>query len=141
MKVFIADDSLLVCVRLMSVLSKLNGLELVGYTRDAASTIESVSRLRPDIVILDIQMLGGSGIDVLQIVKRNQPGIIAIMLTNLSHPQYRKKCMDAGADFFFDKSTQFFEMAELFEQLAQRAQSLTSIGNAGALPNQAAQQL
>lgn len=138
MKVLIADDSLLVCVRLMLVLSKLDGLELAGYTRDAASAIESVSRLKPDIVILDIQMIGGSGIDVLRIVKRNQPGIIAIMLTNLSHQQYRKKCMDAGADFFFDKSTEFFEMAELFEHLAQRTHSLTSIGTVGGAANQAA---
>src|SRR6267378_2018898 len=111
-KVLIADDSLLVCVRLMSVLSKLDGLELAGYTRDAASAIESVSRLKPDIV--------------------------AIMLTNLSHQQYRKKCMDAGADFFFDKSTEFFEMAELFEHLAQRTHSLTSIGTVGGAANQAA---
>ena len=35
------------------------------------------------------------------------------MLTNYPYPQYKKKCMDAGADFFFDKSREFEKVIEV----------------------------
>jgi len=40
-----------------------------------------------------------------------------VMLTNYPYPQYRKKCMDAGADYFFDKSNEFHKVAELLQRL------------------------
>jgi hypothetical protein len=42
---------------------------------------------------------------------------MVIMLTNYPYPQYRKKCLGLGADYFFDKSTEFEKVTELFKQL------------------------
>jgi DNA-binding NarL/FixJ family response regulator len=44
---------------------------------------------------------------------------MVIMLTNYPYPQYRKKCADAGADFFFDKSTEFDKIAEVFKKFTR----------------------
>jgi hypothetical protein len=41
------------------------------------------------------------------------------MLTNYPYPQYRKKCKDAGADFFFDKSTEFDKITEVLKKLTR----------------------
>ena len=41
------------------------------------------------------------------------------MLTNYPYPQYRKKCIEAGAECFFDKSTEFHGVTEVLEQLVQ----------------------
>jgi DNA-binding NarL/FixJ family response regulator len=41
------------------------------------------------------------------------------MFTNYPYPQYRKKYMDAGADFFFDKSTEFDKITEILKKLTQ----------------------
>jgi DNA-binding response OmpR family regulator len=68
-------------------------------------------------VILDIRMPGGSGMDVLQAIKREKQAPMVIMLTNYPYPQYRKKCLGLGADYFFDKSTEFEKVTELFKQL------------------------
>jgi DNA-binding response OmpR family regulator len=49
----------------------------------------------------------GSGADVLLDIKKLNPTPMVIMLTNYPHPENRKKCMERGADYFFDKSTEF----------------------------------
>jgi len=60
---------------------------------------------------------GGSGIDVLQDIKQGHAAPIVMILTNFPYPQYRKKCADAGADFFFDKSTEFDKVPEVLKKL------------------------
>ena len=69
------------------------------------------------MVILDIRMPGGSGIDVLKRVKQGEVTPMVIILTNYPYPGYRQKCLQAGADFFLDKSTEFDQIPKLFEQL------------------------
>lgn len=107
MKIFIADDSAIVRERLIEIISELKGIDIIGQAGDVAEALESIRNLRPDAVILDIQMPNGSGIDVLENIKKEVPAPLVIILTNYPYPQYQKKCMDAGADFFFDKSTEF----------------------------------
>jgi len=68
-------------------------------------------------VILDIRMPGGSGIDVLEDIKKINAAPIVIILTNYPYPQYRKKCMAAGADYFFDKSSEFEKVTEVLKKL------------------------
>jgi DNA-binding NarL/FixJ family response regulator len=62
-------------------------------------------------------MPSGSGISVLEEVKRRGKSPVVIMLTNYPYPQYRKKCMDAGADYFFDKSNEFHKVTEVLARM------------------------
>ena len=119
MKVFIADDSPIVYERLINMLSKLKGIEIIGKAQDVDEATNSIQRLKPDAVILDIQMPGGSGIDILKHIKKEQPATVVIILTNYPYPQYRQRCMDEGADFFFDKSTELDKITRVFKQLVQ----------------------
>jgi DNA-binding NarL/FixJ family response regulator len=70
-------------------------------------------------VILDIRMPGGSGIDVLENIKKTNAAPVVIVLTNYPYPQYRKKCMALGAEYFFDKTTEFEKVTEVIENLTQ----------------------
>jgi DNA-binding NarL/FixJ family response regulator len=115
-KVFIADDSLVVREHLVTMLDELPRIVIVGQAENVAEAINGILELRPDIVILDIRMPGGSGIDVLQTIKQDQPAPVVIVLTNYPYPAYRQKCLQAGADFFLDKSTEFDQIPGLFEQ-------------------------
>jgi DNA-binding NarL/FixJ family response regulator len=118
-QVFIADDSLIVRERLVVMLDELAGIEIVGQAENVAEAISAIRKLQPDVVILDIRMPGGSGIDVLQNIKQDKAAPMVIILTNYPYPGYRQKCMNAGADFFLDKSTEFDQIPELFERLNQ----------------------
>jgi DNA-binding NarL/FixJ family response regulator len=107
MKVLIADDSLVVRDRLVTLLTEVHGLEVVGQAKDAMEARNLAEELRPDVAILDIRMPKGSGADVVRDLKKLNPTPKVIILTNYPHPENRKKCIERGADYFFDKSTEF----------------------------------
>lgn len=106
-KILIADDSAIVRERLRHLLVDLGGVEVVGQAGDADEARNLAVKLRPDVAILDLRMPSGSGADVLSDLKKLDPAPRVIMLTNYPHPENRKKCIDQGADYFFDKSTEF----------------------------------
>lgn len=117
MKVFIVEDSPLLRERLIAMLSELPEVEIVGQAQGALQAINSISTLTPDVVILDIRMQGGSGIDVLRQIRKEKSGTTVIILTNYPYPQYRDMCMKAGADFFFDKSAEFEKIPGVLREL------------------------
>jgi DNA-binding NarL/FixJ family response regulator len=120
MRVIIADDSEIMREHLADALSNLANLEIVGSASSGSQAFESIRRLNPDVVVLDIRMPGGSGIDVLEQIKRDTTCPVVIMFTNYPFPQYRKKCEQAGADFFFEKSSESQRLIETIEALADR---------------------
>lgn len=111
--VFIVDDSPVVRERLVTLISELRHVAIVGQADIAFEAINSIRRLKPGIVVLDISMPGGSGMYVLESIKQDRPCPLVIMLTNFAHDQYRKKCLQLGADYFFDKSTEFEKVTEV----------------------------
>ncbi len=121
MKVFIVDDSALVRERIIAMISENPGIEIIGQAKNAQEGINSILKLKPDVVILDIRMPGGNGIEVLKNIKKNNSAPTIIILTNYPYPQYRKKCIEAGADYFFDKSTEFNKIIEVIKKLIQES--------------------
>jgi DNA-binding NarL/FixJ family response regulator len=119
MKIFIVDDSAIVVERLKTLIAEIEGLEHVGSAANARDAVESILSLTPDIVILDIRLSGENGISVLERIKKEQLTPITIMLTNYPYPQYRKKCRELRADYFFDKVTDFEEFITLLRRLAR----------------------
>ena len=115
--VFIVDDSPVVRDRLLAMISELPNVEVVGQADVAFEAINSIRRLRPSVVVLDISMPGGSGMYVLETVKKDQPVPVVIMLTNFAHEQYRQKCLQLGADYFFDKSTEFDRVTQVLREM------------------------
>ena len=63
------------------------------------------------MVILDFRLSQGNGLDVLKALKKDQPGIKTIMLTNLSGDSYQKKFKEFGGDVFLDKTKEFSDVA------------------------------
>jgi DNA-binding NarL/FixJ family response regulator len=115
--VFVADDSIVLRERLLEMLCEIPGVEVLGCAEDGLHAINSIRQLKPDAVVLDIQMPRGTGLDVLKNVKRDGAGPMVIVFTNFPYAQYRKRALEYGADFFFDKSTEFELLRGLFGQL------------------------
>lgn len=118
--IFIADDSKALRERLTAMLSEIEGAEVIGQAGNAAEAVEGISNLKPDVVILDIQMPGGNGIDVLKTIKQESQSPLVLMLTNNASQQYRKKCMELGSDFFLDKSREFESLITIFKGLIEQ---------------------
>lgn len=117
MRVFIVDDSVPVRQRIAQLLDAIEGVAVVGEAETPAQAIEGIFNFHPDVVLLDIHLIAGSGLDVLQKVHPQSPGIVFVVLTNHPSPQYRKAYLDAGARYFLDKSTEIAEIAEIIATL------------------------
>ncbi len=114
MDVFIVEDSGTMRESLRSMLSDLHDVRIVGYAVDEAGAIEQINILLPEVVILDLNLLSGSGIAVLKNIKKNHAGIKVMVLTNCTDRFYVNACKRANADFFFDKTFQFAQVREVF---------------------------
>ncbi len=121
LKVFLVDDSLVILQRLKRMLADVQEVQVIGEAGDAPEAMAAILKQKPDVVLLDIHLLNGNGIDVLQSLKKSMPTLAVIVLTNYPYPQYRQKCIAAGADFFFVKSTEFDQVVPALKQLIQRA--------------------
>ena len=121
MKVLIVDDSHLLRERLTALISELPEIKIIGQAESAEKAINSIRILKPDVTILDIRMPGGNGFEVLKNIKNDKLAPLIIVLTNYSYPQYRKKCMDSGADFFFEKSTEFQKVIEVLKKYINKS--------------------
>ena len=117
-RVFIADDSPTVRDRLNALLNDMNNVEVVGHAEDAMQAIRDIQNIQPDVVILDIRMPAGSGIGVLRSLQKQDSRPKIIMLTNYPFLQYRKTCLEAGASYFFDKSSEFEKIPQALTQMA-----------------------
>jgi DNA-binding NarL/FixJ family response regulator len=118
LKVLIADDVAAMRERLAEMLLQIEGLEIVAQAGTGSEASGAIQVLRPDLVILDIQMPDGNGIDVLRQAKQNYPNTVVIMLTNHPYSQYQKKCAELGADYFLGKSTDSKLLLAIAEHLA-----------------------
>lgn len=82
----------------------------VGYINVASDYDEAQHLLdveQHDLVILDINLPGKSGIELLKKIKQPGSACKVIMVTNHADEYYRQQCRELGADFFLDKSNDF----------------------------------
>lgn len=119
MRLFIADDSQILRCRLFEMISEIEGIKIVGEAENSTTAIEAIEKLKPDVVILDIRMPGGDGILALETLKKSKNPPKVIIFTNYPYLQYRKRCLDAGADFFFYKGKEFERLIDLLKKLLQ----------------------
>ena len=117
LRVLVVDDSLLICERIGILLSELEQVDLVGQAQDTLGARAAVRRLKPDVVIMEVCMPGGSGLCLLEDIKRMPAAPAVIVLTAYPRPQYRARCLEAGAAYFFDNSAEFSQLPRVLTQL------------------------
>ena len=121
MRVFIVDDSKVVVERLADLLDEVPGVELVGRAGDAPGAIHSILKTNPDAIILDLQMPGGGGLEVLRTIRQRHSSLWVLVCTNYPYPQYREECLAAGANYFLDKSAEFDKIPMILRDLMRTA--------------------
>lgn len=119
-KVATVEDSAVVSDRLRSLLSELDGVHYIGNAASIDEAMELIRAHEPDIVILDIHLRSDqqrlNGMSLIPVIKAGWPDTLVIMFTNFSDHQYRQRCMELGADYFFDKSEEPEQMMNVIRQ-------------------------
>ncbi len=118
MRIFIVEDSIILRGRMMVNISQFPNMQICGISGVASEALEMIEKQKPDIAIIDIRIFGGNGMDILKRAKEINPSMIALVLTNYPYPEYRERCKELGADYFFDKSTEFEKAFEVIASLS-----------------------
>lgn len=118
--VFLVEDSLAIRARLAATIRGIEGTELVGEAGTVGAAIDGIRATHAGAVILDLQLEDGSGLDVLKAVHPSAPALHVAVLTNYATDQHRRACMDAGAEYFLDKSSDFPRIREIVQGWTRR---------------------
>jgi two-component system response regulator DesR len=84
-------------------------------------SIDGILAARPQVVVLDVQLDGGSGLEVLRAVRSAAPTVAFVVFSNNASPAYRKRYLSEGAVGFLDKSTEFDQLAQAVASTAGQA--------------------
>ena len=120
LKVFLADDSAAIRERVAQLLS-VNAVDIVGEAETPQGSIDGILAAEPDVVVLDVHLDGGTGLQVLRAVRQARPGIAFVVFSNNSAPAYRKRYLGEGARSFLDKSSEFDRLALAVVEASARA--------------------
>jgi DNA-binding NarL/FixJ family response regulator len=97
LRIVVADDHAVVREGLRALLSAVDGYELVGEAASGADAVRAAVTLRPDVVVMDIQMPGMTGIEATREIGRVAPDVAVLMLTMFEDDESVFAAMRAGA--------------------------------------------
>jgi len=119
-RLYIAEASAAIRARIADVLRGLPDVRIVGEASEAQQALREIAALRPDSVLLDLELGGSTGTRILEAIRGQAPEAALVILTNLAEPQYRRACERAGADGFLDKTNEFERLPGVIAGLAAR---------------------
>jgi DNA-binding NarL/FixJ family response regulator len=122
-RVILVEDSAAIRETLIQSLESSGKLSVVGVAETGADACHLIDDTPADAVIIDLQLRGGTGFEVLAHLKVT-PAVkkpVQIVLTNYVAPIFRRRCEEYGADYFFDKSLEFDRVISTLHTLADRA--------------------
>ena len=97
-KVLLADDHALVLEGLRALVDGEVDLQVVGSTTDGASVLDLVDQLSPDVIVLDLELAGMKGVEVLALLRRRPTSPKVLVLTAYNDGESIRAALDAGAD-------------------------------------------
>ena len=96
-KVMLVDDHEVVLEGLIRILEKQGGIQIVSVAGSAEDALEKLERFPPDVIVVDIQLPGMNGIELIKRIKKSHPEIEAITLTVFDDEQFARQAIKAGA--------------------------------------------
>jgi two-component system response regulator DegU len=116
--VLLADDHVLVRNGIKSMLESEADINVVGEASDGAEAVESVKKLKPDIVILDIRMPRMTGLEAAAKLRQAVPGVKSVILSMHDSEEYVIEALNAGAFGYLLKDTDKFEFIKALKQIS-----------------------
>ena len=114
------DDTAIILQRLQAILSELKQVSRTEAVLSAEAALVMMDGYEPDVMVLDINMPGMSGIEMLKQMSGTLVKPVIIMLTNNTFAGYRDECMRLGAHYFLDKSRDFQLIPSIVEEIKLR---------------------
>jgi DNA-binding NarL/FixJ family response regulator len=117
-KILVVDDHPIVRRGIRQILAETTDLHVAGEASSGPEVIEHVQRERWDVVLLDISLRGGSGIDLIGEIRRLRPETRVLVLTVFSEEQYAIRALRAGAAGFLTKESAPEKLVDAVRKIA-----------------------
>ncbi len=118
-RVLIVDDHEVVREGLRSLINRRPGIDVVGEAGTVASAVSEARRLQPDVVIMDVRLPDGSGVEACREIREEHPDMKVIMLTSYADEEAVFSSILAGAAGYLLKQTRGQVLADSIETVAQ----------------------
>ncbi|WP_395058821.1 response regulator transcription factor [Polaromonas sp.] len=111
LRIYLVEDSPVIRDALSESLEELVGARMVGWASSEADAIQWLAENPSgwDLAVVDLFLLQGSGMNVVKGCANRELRQKIVVLTGYATPQMRERCLAAGADAIFDKSTEIDE--------------------------------
>ncbi|MCE7883927.1 MAG: DNA-binding response regulator [Actinobacteria bacterium ATB1] len=117
--VFLVDDHEIVREGVRSMLNAQEDIEVIGETSSAEDAPRRIRQSKPDVVILDVRMPDGSGVDVCRDIKSENPDLAVLMLTSFADDEALFNSIMAGASGFVLKQVRGNDLLNSIRTVAQ----------------------
>ncbi len=119
-RVYIVEYSTLARRRIRETLARLGDCQVVGESEAASAAVAGVDDLEPDVVITDLLLREGTGVEVVRRIRaRHGPERpVIFVLTNRASPAHRAALSAAGANGLFDKAREYGLLMDELQQVA-----------------------
>lgn len=121
LNVFVVEDSPTIRQNLVDTLEELAPVRVTGTADSAAAAIDALAKAGApfDLAVVDMLLRGGSGIDVLEALRRGRSSLRRVVLSNYASPALRERCLALGAERVFDKSCDIEALVDYCRALAE----------------------
>jgi DNA-binding NarL/FixJ family response regulator len=114
------DDSEPVRQVLRRLFAALPRFKVVGEAEDGCQALEAITKLDPDLIILDIRMPRMNGLEVLHALKKQSSARRVIVFSQCGEKDYRDKCLELGAGAFLEKIAGFDDFQRMLKEIQTR---------------------
>jgi DNA-binding NarL/FixJ family response regulator len=118
LKVLLADDHPLILQGLRRTLEGRDDIQVVGEARSGAEVLALVERRQPDVVLLDLRMPDGDGLETIREIRRTRPEIKTVILSACEDRPSIDAALNAGANAYIIKSVHGVDLPPVLHQVS-----------------------
>src|SRR5277367_2175290 len=127
-RVVLAEDQAMVLGALSALLELESDISVIATTANGRDAVEAVARLKPDVLVTDIEMPQMTGLELAASLRTNHPNVRTIILTTFARPGYLRRALDAGARGYLLKDRPAKELADAVRRVHRGLRVVDQIG-------------
>ncbi len=123
-RVLLAEDQGMVLGALSALLQLEPDIEVLGQAADGESAWREVERLKPDVLVTDIEMPGLTGLELAQRIQRHELPIKVVIVTTFARPGFLRRALDAGVSGYLLKDAPAEKLADALRTVTRGGRSI-----------------